>query len=171
MDKVEFVASTNSDILDSIKFADVKAGALLTLSSLIAAGLGRFSDSLFDVLKDQDSCWYWFTIIVIIFVGVSLLVTLCKTLSALRPNLNKAENSLRSFPDIAARSCEDYIQSSKKLNSEEKIVSDFCAHNWTLSRIANAKFQALQRAFSWLRAAIVAVFFLFGLYFILKLQM
>lgn len=169
MDKIKFVASTNSYITDYIKFADLKAGALLTLSSLIAAGLGKFSDSLFDVLKGRDSCWYWFTVIVIIFVGVSLLVTLWRTLSALHPNLKKAKDSLHSFPDIAARSCEDYTQSAKKLDSGEKIVSHFCAHNWTLSRIANAKFQALQRAFFWLRLAIVGAFFLFSLYFYLKL--
>lgn len=159
MDKSEFVASTNSYITDYIKFADVKAGALLTLSSLLAAGIGRLSFSLFDALKGRDSCWCWVvTIVVTIWFGVSLLGTLWMSLRALSPNLQKAKGSLRSFPDIAGRSCERYIQSSLELNSEEQIVSHFCAHNWMLSRIADAKFKALQYAVSWLRSAIIAAF-------------
>ena len=169
MNKSEFVASTNSYITDYIKFADVKAGALLTLSSLLAAGIGRLSFGLFDSLEGRDSCWCWAITVVTIWVGVSLLGTLWMSLRALSPNLQKAKDSLRSFPDIAGCKCEDYTQSSLKLNSEEEIVSHFCAHNWTLSRIADAKFKALQCAVSWLRSAIIAAFTFALLYGFLSL--
>ena len=159
MNKVEFAASTNSYITDYIKFADVKAGVLLTVSGLLAGGLGKLSLSIFELLKDQDNCWYLVVAIVIIGVGVSLLCTLWMSLRALKPDIKNAEDSLHSFPDIAKCSCKDYTQSSLGLSCDE-IVSHFCAHNWTLSRIANAKFKALQCAISWLRSAIIAAFIL-----------
>ncbi len=173
MDKIEFAANTNSYITDYIKFADIKAGTLLTLSSVLAAGLGRFSLSIFDALKARDSCCCWviaIAIVIVLWVAVSLLGTLWKSLSALRPNLPTAKDSLHSFPDIAARSCENYTQSSKKLNSEDEIVSHFCAHNWTLSHIADVKFKKLQSAVPFLGSAILAAFFLAGFYFFIKLQ-
>lgn len=168
MDKTEFAANTNSYITDYIKLADVKAGALLTLSSLLTAGIGRLTISLFDALKGRDACWSYCAFIVIIGFVVSLAGTLWKSLQALKPNVEKSKDSLHSFPDIAGRSYEDYIQASQEL-SWKKIASHFCNHNWTLSHIANAKFKAIQCAIFWLRFTIVTALILALLYCLLAL--
>lgn len=169
MDKTEFAANTNSYITDYIKLADVKAGALLTLSSLLAAGVGRLTISLFDALEGHNACWYYCAFIVILGFVVSLAGTLWKSLQALNPNVEKTEaDSLHSFPDIAERSYEDYIQASQELSCKA-IASHFCTHNWTLSRIANAKFKALQRAICWLRLTIATALILVILYCLLAL--
>lgn len=168
MNKDEFATSTNSYVTDYIKFADVKASVLLTASGLLAGGVGRLSLSLSDVLKCRDAFWFWFVAIAIIVFGVTLIGALWMSLKALSPDTKKAEGSLHSFPDIASRSCEDYIQSSQRLN-ENKIASHFYRHNWTLSCIANNKFKALQCAVCWLRYAIIIAFFLGVLYVLLSL--
>lgn len=169
MDKVEFAANTNSYITDYIKFADVKAGVLLTVSGLLTGGLGKLSLSLFDLLKSQDNCWYSvIAIVTMLCVGLGLFGTLWMSFKTLNPSLSEAENSLHSFPDIAERSCEDYTRSSLELSYDE-IVSHFCTHNWTLSYIANTKFKSLQCAISWLRLAIIAAFIWGVLYVFLSL--
>jgi len=161
MNKVEFAKSTNSYITDYIKFADVKASVLLTVSGLLAGGLGKLSLSLFGLLKGRDNFWCLavIAIVIMLWVSVSFLGALWM--------FDKAD-SLHSFPDIAKRSCEDYTQASLGLSSEE-MVSNFCAHNWTLSHIANAKFKALQCAIYWLYSSIIAAFALGILYILLYL--
>ena len=168
MNKIELAKSTNSYITDYIKFADVKASVLLTLSGLLAGGLGKLSLSLFGALKDQDNCWYWgIAIVIMLWDGLSLLYTLLMSLKALKPDIKRGEASLHSFPDIAEY-YENYTQSFMELSCDE-IVSHFCAHNLTLSRIANAKYKALQCAVSWLCSAIIAAFILCVFYVLLSL--
>ncbi len=169
MNKVEFAKSTNSYITDYIKFADVKASVLLTVSGLLAGGLGKLSLSLFGLLKGRDNFWCLavIAIVIMLWVSVSFLGALWMSFKALKPSFDKAD-SLHSFPDIAKRSCEDYTQASLGLSSEG-MISNFCAHNWTLSHIANAKFKALQCAIYWLYSSISAAFALGILYILLYL--
>lgn len=168
MNKVEFAKSTNSYITDYIKFADVKAGVLLTVSGLLAGGLGKLSLSIFELLKNRDNYWYLaIAIIIMLWVGVSLLCTLWMSLKALKPDTRRDEASLHSFLHIAECYKENYTQSFMELSCDE-IVSHFCSHNLTLSHIANAKYNDLRYAVSWLRSSIIAVFILGGFYVFLS---
>ena len=168
MNKVEFAKSTNSYITDYIKFADVKASVLLTVSGLLAGGLGKLSLGIFELLKNRDNCWCLvIAIIIILSVGICLFGTLWMSLKALKPDTKRGEPSLHSFPDIAERYKNNYTLSFMELSCDE-IVSHFCSHNLTLSRIANAKYNDIRYAVSWLRLSIIAVFILGGFYIFLS---
>lgn len=168
MDRNEFATNTNSNITDYIKFADVKASIFLTVSGLLAGGVGRLSLSLLDALKSRDSLWLCLVAIAIAAFGVAILGTLLMSLKALNPDIQKTQDSLYSFPDIASMSCKDYIKSSEKLD-ENEIASHFYIHNWTLSCIANNKFKALQCAVCWLRYAVIVALVLGVLFILLSL--
>jgi hypothetical protein len=140
-------------ITDYIKFADAKAGLILTLVGALGAVAGYTAPSTFAVAKQAGD------VAALVFLGaqgttaVSVALVLYFTFEAVYPRSNPAHAPLVSFPDIAVLKPEDYAEMFARATLDE-VLRDCAFHNSTLARVAVAKFNGLSRAMWWARLAI-----------------
>lgn len=141
-------------ITDYIKFADAKAGLILTLVGALGAVAGYTAPSTFGVAKQAGDA------AALVFLGaqgttaVSVALVLYFTFEAVYPRSDPAHAPLVSFPDIAAiKKPEDYAGMFARATLDE-VLRDCALHNATLARVAMAKFMGLSRAMWWARIAI-----------------
>jgi hypothetical protein len=151
---IGFAASTNAYLLDYIKFGDAKAGAILTLAGVIGGGIASLAPK---TLADALAVSHWLALGVALTLAAALIfaVTIAVYCArALAPQTPTA-GSLHSFPDIGRMTLEQYASGVDKL-TEESATREFINHNWTLSRVASTKFNAIAlaiRFIPWMIAA------------------
>jgi hypothetical protein len=159
----EFAKGVREYLLDYIKFADAKAGAILTFLGILGAAVGTLAEKTAEGLaKIQIGTWQVFALATLGGFLVGTVGTLACALRALKPRASsKPEDgrSLASFPHIATMEVNDYVVAVAALN-EDGIADQLARHTWILSRIAGTKYSSIAHAvvFLWV-ATLSAVAF------------
>ena len=151
----EFASRTNAYLLDYIKFADAKAGAILTFAGVVGGGIASTAAK---TLADARTVAAGIELGAAVVIGAVLVLAIGVAmfcLRALAPNTPGAA-SLTSFPDIARMPLDQYVGSVAGLTTDEAAAREYANHNWTLSRVAQSKFDAIKAATRWLRWMIFA---------------
>lgn len=153
MDAASFAEATNEYLLENTKFADAKAGAILSLVGLIGAALGVAAKPVLAGVRNVHLGVQIAMLVIglVIAVGVASAIGFC--LVAIVPRTHRSD-SLRSFSDISARSGQAYAALVVGATPED-LVRNICLHNVVLAGIAETKFRAIGRA---VRAMAVAVY-------------
>ncbi len=151
---IGFATNTNAYLLDYIKFGDTKAGAILALAGVIGGGIASLAPkTLTDALK--LSHWLAIGVALTLAAALGFAITIAVYCArALAPQTPVAA-SLHSFPDVARMTLEQYASGVDKL-TEESATREYVNHNWTLSRIASMKFDAIATAIRFIPWMIVA---------------
>lgn len=142
---------------DYIKFADAKAGLILTFVAAVGAIVGATAPSAFAAAKTVNVVFAVVLLTALLVTAGSMVFVTWYTIEAIYPRRPLANASLVSFPDIAAMTADDYANKVAQLSSAQAL-RDYSLHNATLARIAVAKFAAISRAMWCARIA------LFGAY-------
>jgi hypothetical protein len=164
----EFATKTNEYLTDYVKFADGKAGAIVTFVTLLG---GLVAAEAEPVLRSARTASIWTFVLgaaVAAVVLISVLMTLWNAISAVSPRTEGAEQSLHSFPHIAQVSTNSFVDAVARM-SDDDVVRHISQHNAALARIAKAKFGAIARAIFWLRIVLFATFALALLYCAVRL--
>ncbi len=141
----EFASKTNAYLLDYIKFADVKAGAILTFAGLVGGGIASTAPkTLAASTALAPAIGFSAAAVVALTLVFALGVAIC-CLRAFSPRTPKAA-SLASFADIAGMKLEEYAAGVAALTTGEATAVEYCKHNWTLSHVAQSKFNAISAA-------------------------
>ena len=158
--------SVNNYITDYIKFADAKAGSILTLVGLIGAVAGAAAPTALDAMKQTN------TILFAVGIGAGALTVACTcvviffTIDALSPRTTSSL-SLVSFPDIAKLDGEGYANSVAALSTAQ-MQRHYAVHNVNLAKIASAKFDDIRVALKWARVAVLAAYVMLLAYAVAK---
>lgn len=163
MDNVEFSQTINNYINEYIKFADKKAGILLSaIVGLGTASLAILQTTLTTIKAVSNKADLIPNCVSNIFTVFSILACMGSVLYlaaaarrnvfALSPSLDKANKSLEisnvtlcSFPDIASLDQAEY--QSKLIDIEEtEIIKNYARHNHVLSIIAGRKFNQIEKS-------------------------
>jgi hypothetical protein len=159
----EFIRDTRAYVSEYIKFADEKAGAVITFVTVLGASVGFAANDFLAGLKASSVVWYVVGVIVGATVLLCAIMTPVHALAALAPNTNSDVMSLAAFPVIANLPPDEYIAKVIALSPDD-VVTHYAAHNVILSGIATSKFSAIAAAMSWLRALLFGVFVMLAIY-------
>lgn len=150
----EFASKTNEYITSYIVFADTKAGAVLTFTSLLGVTAGFVAPVLLKAARTAGTPYFWGGWLAAASVTVGVTMTLWHCLAALTPRTPNAGKSLHSFPDIAAMRAADLVRDVAALTPAGS-AEHLSLHNSTLAGVAMAKFMSLGKATWWLRIALL----------------
>jgi hypothetical protein len=153
--RAEFASKTNTYVLDYIKFADTKAGAILTFAGLVGGGIASTAPKTLADAKSIEPVLAWCSIGVLAAALVLAIGVGVYCLRALLPRTPTAA-SLASFPDIAGMALDEYLARVAGLDRTDATAIEYCKHNWTLSKVASAKFKAIGTATRFLRWMLLA---------------
>src|SRR5262245_38315695 len=157
MTSAEFALETRKYITGFIEFADQKAGAVVALVLAIGAVVALTAPEYFKFLQSGAIGWAVVAALVGCVVLVCSVMCVLSAMDALSPRLDRANQSLASFPDIAALESAEFVRSACALDPAG-IARELQIHNSTLARIAHAKVVCLQNSLWWLRLVILAAF-------------
>jgi len=157
MDHAEFGENTRQYVAEFVRFADAKAGALLTFSSVVSATLGALCAPSLARFREAHSGWSWVALAAALPFVVSTVMTVMRSVESLSPRTPAADESLASFPDIAAMESAEFLSRSRALPASS-IADQYTMINWQLSRVAAAKYAALSKAAWWLRIQIFSAY-------------
>lgn len=153
----EFGPDVRDYVSGYIRFADAKAGALLTILTFMVGGLTAGWSSMLAQLEGAPMWCMWLTFALSLISAASTALTIWHSVVALSPRAPRAKTSLASFPDIAAMDTDQYLR--EVLNaSDHQIRLEYAALNSTLSRVAASKFESVGRAMCWLRCALLSTY-------------
>lgn len=168
MDRTEFAARNRDYVTDYIKFADAKAGAILTLGLAVSGLLGSLADKLATILTGAALPIKALTVVGGIVVVASTAMVVHNIVLALSPRTSGAAKSLASFPDIAADKAW-YLEQCQQL-AHETISTHFERHVAHLSSIATEKFDSIRRAVFWLQIQILGAYALVIFYVVMRVN-
>jgi hypothetical protein len=157
MDHAEFGENTRQYVAEFVRFADAKAGALLTFSSVVAASLGALCSPALGHFGTPHPVWTFVAVVASLPFIVATVMTALRCVEALAPRTPAAADSLTSFPDIASVSPEEYVSRVRAL-PVEGISDEYAKLNSQLSRVSVAKYTALSQAAWWLRVQILSAY-------------
>jgi hypothetical protein len=155
--RLEFGENTRSYLTDYIKFADGKAGAVLTLGIAVASAAGAVADRTSQSFAHVNGAFSVVAILLGFPVVVSTVMLILHAIRAIAPNTKSAQHSLASFPDIASMRPEDYVAACRGL-SEDGAVEAYAQVNARLATIATAKFASITEAVWWLRVQVISTY-------------
>jgi hypothetical protein len=163
----DFGKDTRDYITDYIKFADAKAGAVLALGSGIAAVIGSAVDRSVVPLRHTPIAIQVLVALVGILFVVTTVMVVWESIHAVIPRTTSAQQSLASFPDIATQAVDAYVASCEAL-TEPAIQREYSKANASLSRVANAKYDGIRKAVTWLRVQLLSGYLLFLIAVVLR---
>jgi len=136
-----------NSIDDSIKFADAKAIALLSIYSILITIIFTDPETITGLLETSQS-----GSIVLIFTGLSFVVSAYYAFKCLKPNFNyKSKESVLFFSSISNQfeSAEKYYESSHKvLSNDKKLYEQLAEQVFTKSKIASGKYKQVKVSFN-----------------------
>ncbi len=135
MSPLEFASNTNDYITDYIKFADAKAGAVLTFITAIGAVVAATTDKVLLAARTASSLAFAVACVIASTILVSSLLSLWSAAVAISPRIPSAHKSLHSFVDLSKMSLTDAIQQISALSASD-VAEEFIKHNVVLSGIA-----------------------------------
>lgn len=151
-------------INDWIKFADVKAGILLTIYGLISTIVYTNANSVYLNLQVSS-----FRIIICVGICLSSIVSITYTFLCINPRLNKPNiKSIIFFGDIANKfdSFENYYDESVRIVKDDpKLIKQITEQIYTNSLIASKKFHNIKIAVQFFSISIFLLIFLIFVYF------
>lgn len=153
----EFTVSTRDYISDYIKFADAKAGAVMTITVALGAVAGFAANEFFAAVRAASDVWFAAATIIAAVGAACAAMTVWFCIEALAPNTTAAQNSLASFPDIAKMDAVAYKSAVVALDSAAA-AAEFASLNTTLAAIASLKFGNVRTAVLWLRGLLFSIY-------------
>jgi len=153
LSKDQYSHETNKYINEYIKFADTKAATLLTF---LGVSLGATFSLLKHTLnKINELTTPNLDIVFIVILGIVLfLITLfsIKAINSIfltiKPNYEKTDKSLNSFPDLSEMKFDDYVKALEELDDSNTAYKEYAKHNIQLSKISMSKYSNLEDAIS-----------------------
>lgn len=150
MDADEFGENTRVYITDYIKFADAKAGGLLTLVAAILGVLGGVAGKVIATIHSGPA-----PLAVVAFVSAGAIMlsgflSIWRALEALNPRTGAARASLASFPDIASDGPDNYLKKVGAI-AAGGWAGEYALGNAALARVASEKFKAIKKTIWWTR--------------------
>jgi len=150
--QAKYAKEVNAYTNDYIRFADVKAGAVLTLTVAVAGALGNAIHSIV-AAANNHSAVKGVLAVSCVLAAFATAVSIVFSTFCLIPRVTSLP-SLNSFPDIANLEPDAYAAKVAAL-TETEIANNLSIHNVTLARIALKKFDAITIA---VRALFVLLF-------------
>lgn len=150
MNPEEHYWNTFTQINEWIRFADTKAGALITMNSII---IGFIASNLTTVKEtiSQNNC-----LIALSLLGsLSLLASLLFALKCILPNLSVGEPKSNIFFKHISKKHSNAQEFKKLLDNSPDILGDLKTQIWANSRVADNKYSAVNNS-------IIAFSFLIG---------
>lgn len=161
----EFHRDRNSYINEYIRFADAKAGAVLSFMSALMGAIGFLTQEVLKATTIAPPPWLSLPkaafiltggCLLLIVVVAAIMVTL-RCMKALDPRLSPAHKSLASFPDISTQNASGLTELIGVMASDENAVAEeYAKHNIVISLVAMDKFRAISSSIAWLRAMVIA---------------
>lgn len=156
-DAIEHARQVGLHISDYIKFADAKAGLILTFVAGVGALVGVTAPAALAASKEAHVMVLVMVAGAQILIAISVAMVLWHTMAAIYPRGDQAPASLVSFPDIARMRPDEYVDRVTQA-SADLVLRHYAMHNATLARIAVAKFVAISLAMRWARVALFAAY-------------
>lgn len=157
MDPQDQAQEVNKYINDSIKFADAKAGIVLTFICAVGTALGVAAPAILEAARTLHTAIFVLGIVACGLAALSVLMVLWHALAAISPRIDRSQGSIVSLPDIAALDPKEYMERASSVSSNDA-TGAYVLHNVTLSGIAVAKFEALSHAVIWARVSLFAAY-------------
>jgi hypothetical protein len=154
---IERAREVGQEIGEFIKFADAKAGLVLTLVGAVGAVIGFTAPSALAAAREANNLAALVMVGAQVATAAAVALVVYFTFEAVYPRSGPALAPLVSFPDIAALKPADYADKFAQA-SPGQLLKDRALHNATLARIAMAKFAGLSRAMWWARVAIFGAY-------------
>ncbi len=123
--------------------ADLKAGAILTASGILATLTARFSPAYIQMMH-RSGMVKILDILLLIASSSLLLGAIWQAFRTISPRFPRATPSLAFFGDIARLSRKEYLDRVLSLSHEEAL-REMLTYNHTAARICVEKFQQLRR--------------------------
>ncbi|HEU4583278.1 MAG TPA: Pycsar system effector family protein [Polyangiaceae bacterium] len=156
-DSIEQARQVGLHISDYIKFADAKAGLILTFVAAVGALVGVTAPAALAASKDAHVLAAMILVGAHVATAVSVAAVLWYTIAAIHPRGDYAHGSIVSFPDIARMKPSEYVDKITQASAAE-LLRNCALHNATLASIAVAKFASISRAMTWARVALFAAY-------------
>lgn len=151
---IDFAKDVRAYVSDYIKHSDAKAAALMTAVGLLGGAVWALAASTLKAAHDYPrTLALTFALLAVGVAGLCTAVLFC--LGALIPRVPKAQGSLASFPDIAAKSQAAYVDEVSRLD-EQTAAAEYALHAWTLSQVNLNKTKSLRHATMSVGAATLA---------------
>jgi hypothetical protein len=151
----KFSEQTNTYLTEYVKFADAKAGGIMTVTSAIGAVVAATSERVFAAARNVAPWVNTLGILVAALLAVAVVATLWFTIEALSPKTPAAGASLHSFPDIASMESATFVEKIVALTAAET-TQHYALHNHTLANVAKEKFASVGNAIQCLRITLIA---------------
>lgn len=150
-----FGDDTRSYVAEFIRFADAKAGAILTFSALVASSIGTLSAK--SLANYSQTHWAWSAVALVAAIPfvTATAMTLIRCIEAIAPRTSEASGSLASFPDVAKLPPERYAELCRAL-TPDALSDEFAKVNVQLSVVASAKYASIRQASHWLLAQVLS---------------
>ncbi|MFR5264505.1 Pycsar system effector family protein [Clostridium sp.] len=144
-----------------IEKADNKANFLLALSTVL---IGSTLFSFDNILKlTNHNVLKIFLTIALIFINITLTISIVYSLRTLFPRTPKSTSSNKSlfyFEDVKKLTKQSFLQKLKNIN-DELSLEDFCEQNIQLATICSEKMDNIKQASNCLKYSIYAIIILF----------
>ena len=140
---IEFHAKLNETVWKNIELSDKKAASIFAFVALFGSAIAAKSPALLVQLKSKF-IWKLLLYIDVFSLLICTLLISFFLLQNLSPQVD-GSGSLNSFPDIAGKSKEKYLESVTALK-EEDLWIEYAKHNFLLSEIAEKKYTSIRRA-------------------------
>ncbi|MEJ7598496.1 MAG: Pycsar system effector family protein [Kofleriaceae bacterium] len=163
--QTKYAKEVNSYINEYIRFADVKAGAGLTITIAVAGALGKAVPALLAATNNTSGKAFMTGLLLI--AGAATAMSIIFATLALIPRVACAQPSLNSFPDIANYEPGKYADEVAEL-TERGIARNLSFHNVTLANVAMKKFKSITTAVRSLLVLLVAAFTIVVLYVLMN---
>lgn len=158
MEPTEFFRERNQYINEYVRFADGKAGAVLGLATLIVGALGLLTQDLLKAFAVPAPWWLSVSKRAFVWTGGSLLFLAALSsaavayycLTALRPRLPAAQDSLASFPVLAKQDARKIKEILERVKTPEDVAEHYALHSIEISALAMEKFKAIGSSIKWL---------------------
>lgn len=154
-DRLSYAADQLGQFQDLIRFADTKAGAAITVGSVLLTVRVASYDPLLELLKTNS--WSDITTLALdIGVFVAFFGVFYYTFQTLLPRLEKKEykRTVAFFLDVFHTGEESFIKEVGSMPLEE-LLEHTLREVYLLSEIATVKFAAQRHCFQWLRIMLV----------------
>jgi hypothetical protein len=145
MTNLECAKATNAALFDSIKFADSKAGVILSAVTMAGTACAFSVHPVVSALSGRGMwlvCPFWIAGAVVI-AAVVIASAFC--ISVLAPQRPQANGAITSYPDILALGSQAYINALRGA-TETMLIEHFGQHNFVLAQIVSNKFDAIGKA-------------------------